>query len=209
MIRKHFLHLTLLLLLLLAARVRPQEEEEDDDGGGDEDEGEESAAGDGGGFDGFDNGFFSPSSSNFDELPGGVFDSDSDPIDYLDSSKHQSVSPRFSLPSLLRMRHSLSYPFPGDKAFQQTPVYAHAPNLLHGQDHEDTYDPERRRRYTGYDEEHEDSPATQPESGDVREDLEVFPRGSFLPLHRLPGAGMPMLLQSRGRKLPCDQGCDE
>ena len=220
-------------LLLLASGARTQEEDGEDEADDDDDVGGDSS----GGYDNYDGGSFFPmGSENFEELPGGVYDSDdldSEQMDFMDSRKNPSVTPRFSLPSLMRMRRPVHpnglFSFDHHNRQQEdlpSPAFNHDPDLLKvhaplSRD-EDAYDPERRRRYTGYDEEHEDSPGTQADprqtEGDLSQDYDRFPRGSFYPLSsfhtesrhlhdRLHPSFRRKVVDSMG--VPCDSGCDE
>lgn len=219
--------LPLVLLLLLISNVLTQDDEDDEGDDDDDDSGNVINE-----FDNFDNGYFPLGSENFDEIPGGLFESDSDgdPIDYMDSNKNPSVSPRFSLPSLLRHHepdtiinngerhhfHSSSHNVNNDQV-EDPPAIRNDPDLLNAH-HGDSYDPDRRRRYTGYDDEdsgpggHEDSGAAH----DMNQDFDRFPKGSFYDFDGLYGNSKRvherLFSPYKGKtssRTPCDGGCDE
>ena len=224
--------LPLVLLILLIANVLTQDDDDDDGDEEDEDSGNYIN-----GFENFDNGYFPMGSENFEELPGGVYDpeSEADPIDYMDSTKNPSVSSRFSLPSLVRshrdpdtiinngdrpLLHSSSFNVNNDQQHDDPPVIRNDPNLLNARP-EDSYDPDRRRRYTGYDDEeesglnsHEDAPVIP---RDMNQDYDRFPKGSFYGFDGFYGNSkrvhdrlFPTFpAKASDTRPPCDGDCDE
>lgn len=226
------LFLPLALLLILLSSVRAQDDEDDEEA----EEDDESGGNDVNAFDaGYDSGFFPMGSENFEELPGGVFDpdtdSDGDPIDYMDSMKNPSVSPRYMLPSLLHLPKVSSRDFHEDPPFPTSDHHFHFPNRYQqedppsipddsdDQDQQDSYDPERRRRYTGYDDVREQA-SGYGEAGsahDMSQDYERFPKGSFYGMEGLYGRDsrrtrdrlfVPFKSKSFAPRTPCDGGCD-
>lgn len=234
--RRRLIFCQLGLLLLLISNVVTQDDDDEDAGGEDEDD--DDSGNYINSFDNFDNNYFPMGSDNYEELPGGVFDADSDgdPIDYMDSTKNNHrVSPRFSIPSLIRSNsrehdtllnrgngplvHAPQFDFPEHQ--EDRPVVRNDPNLLNAHPF-DSYDPDRRQRYAGYDEEHEGSPASQEEatstSRDMNQDYDRFPRGSFLEYDGFPGDPKRVVHDRRFPQfkmnlphpsLPCDGDCNK
>lgn len=219
----------LVLLLVLVSNVLTQDEDDEEEEGEDEEESGNYVNN----FDSMGSSFFPMGSENIEELPGGVFDTDSDgdPIDYMDSNKNPAISSRFMIPSLLHLPKmsgdSEDRPFPPSQQFHFPSDFQQEdlPSINNEENdhHEDTYDPDRRRRYTGYDDEQERRSAGYDESGsgsdrDMNQDYDRFPRGSFYGMdgfyagdsRRVHGR---LLAPFRGKpfapRTPCDGGCDE
>ena len=248
---KHlFLPLVVICFLLVSHVLTQDDDDETDD---DEDsnfvDNYDGYENDEGGEDG--GGFFPMGSENFEEIPGGIFeqdaDSDVDPIDFMDSNKKSSVALRNVLPTLMR-----PYPKDADQTVIHDPpvpflpskvpndVHSNHPGISEGHlmikdlpslinRHPDSYDPERRSRYTGYDDELEDDSSTDAESrstepdseprDDFNQDFDRFPRGTFYGFDGFYGDAKLMhdrLLMNSHLKMkpfyrqniPCEGDCD-
>lgn len=188
------LFVTLFLLFLSLSVMTPStraqdDDDDDDDGDGDNDFAEDANDLGDGGFG------FGMGSNNYEEMGGGLFANDDDSLDFMASKRRPSI-----LPPFLRGRKNNDdnqvvindqvqpmVNFNGQDFVQQEATGSNFPHPRHhprfSQENDQDYDEDRRRRYSGYGDEHD----VQSREEDTMHRQRSPEQDSFLaPLHRHP-----------------------